>query len=290
MIDPQRRNVAEGIAWMVVTSLLFVCMTGVVRHIGSDLPAAQTAFIRYALGLLVIWPVLLRLRRRPPDRSTLWLFALRGAFHGIGVVLWFYAMARIPIAEVTAIGYLSPIFMTIGAALFLGERLQVGRVVAVLAAFAGVLVIVRPGFTQIQSGQLAQLAAAPLFAGSYILAKKLTSRADPGVIVAVLSVTTAILLFLPALMVWRTPTAAELGWIALTAVFATAGHYTQTQAFRLAPITVTQPAGFLQLVWAVLLGLVVFDEPLDPYVLLGGGIIIAAVTIITHREARATRQ
>ena len=76
----------------------------------------------------------------------------------------------------------------------------------------------------------------------------------------------------------------------MTAVFATAGHYTLTKAFRAAPITVTQPVGFLQLVWAALLGLVAFGEPLDPFVFLGAAIIIASVTYISHREARVARQ
>ncbi len=76
----------------------------------------------------------------------------------------------------------------------------------------------------------------------------------------------------------------------MTAIFATAGHYTLTKAFHAAPITVTQPIGFLQLVWAALLGLTVFGEPVDPFVFLGAAIIIAAVTYISHREARVARQ
>jgi len=82
----------------------------------------------------------------------------------------------------------------------------------------------------------------------------------------------------------------EVFWLAMTAVFATAGHYTLTRAFAAAPLTVTQPVSFLQLVWAALLGIVVFGEALDPMVIAGGGVIVGAATYISHREAVAARR
>jgi drug/metabolite transporter (DMT)-like permease len=93
-----------------------------------------------------------------------------------------------------------------------------------------------------------------------------------------------------AILQWREPTLDEVAWLGLTAIFATAGHYTLTRAFQAAPLTVTQPVGFLQLVWATLLGVLVFGEALDPYVFLGGGMVVAAVTYISHREAQAARR
>jgi len=218
------------------------------------------------------------------------LYAARGLVHGGGVMLWFFAMARVPIAEVTAIGYTSPIFVTIGAALFLGEKLQVRRIMAVLAALTGALIILRPGFAEISVGQLAQLTAAPLFAASFILAKKLTEDDDPAMIVLMLSVFCTLVLLPGAIYQWRTPTAEEVFWLAMTAVFATLGHYTLTRAFRAAPITVTQPIGFLQLVWAALIGLVAFGEALDPFVFLGAAVIIGAATYISHRETVVARR
>lgn len=275
---------------MLVTGILFVCVTGIVRHLGSDMPAIEAAFIRYAFGLLLVLPTLwMALRARPGGRE--WgLYALRGAFHSVGVMLWFFAMARIPIAEVTAIGYTAPIFVTIGAAIFLGERLQWRRIGAVLAAFAGALIILRPGFEELLPGQIAQLCAAPLFAASFLLTKRLTNDVAPAVIVAMLTLFCTLFLLPGALWQWRNPTWEELGWLALTAVFATAGHYTLTQAFKCAPITVTQPVQFLQLVWATLLGIAVFGEALDPWVLLGGGIIVASATYISHREMKVKRR
>lgn len=285
-----RNNVLQGVGWMLLTGFLFVAVTGIVRHLGSDMPAIEAAFIRYCFGLLLILPVLAKLVRQRMEPGLLKLFGIRGLFHGIAVMLWFYAMARIPIAEVTAIGYTAPIYITIAAAFFLGERLQLRRTLAILVGLAGSLVILRPGFQEINSGQLAQVVAAPLFAASFILAKKLTDRADPSVIVGMLSVVCVIVLLPGAILQWRDPTMEELMWLALTAVFATTGHYTQTRAFRAAPITVTQPIMFLQLVWAALLGMALFDENLDPFVFVGGAIVIGAATYISHREALAARR
>jgi len=272
---------------MLLTGLLFVGVTGIVRHLGSDMSAPQAAFIRYAFGILLLAPILLRLRMADLASSRLGLHALRGLVHGVAVMLWFYAMARIPIAEVTALGYTAPIFTTVGAALFLGEILRLRRIVAVLIGFAGALVILRPGIIEVELGALAQLTAAPLFAASFLLAKKLTETESSGAIVALMSIFVTLILLPPALLAWRTPTWEELFWLFMTASLATLGHYTLVRAFRAAELMVTQPISFLQLVWATLLGLYAFGEEPDLWTWIGAGIIVASATYIAHREAIA---
>lgn len=286
----QPDRILAGIGWMLLTSLLFVGVTGIVRYLGSEMAATQAAFIRYLVGLLLILPWMLPLLRRPPSKQQMGLYTLRGIAHGIGVTLWFYAMARIPIAEVTAIGYIAPIFVSVGAAVFLGETLKMRRILAVIIAFCGTLIILRPGFQELNLGQLAQLCAAPVFAASFLLAKRMTDDSDPIAIVGMLSLFCTIVLLPGAILHWRDPTIAEIGWLSLTAILATLGHVTMTKAFRCAPITVTQPVGFLQLVWATILGVAAFGEPVDPFVLVGGGIIVASATYISHREAMLARR
>jgi drug/metabolite transporter (DMT)-like permease len=279
----------QGVCWMILTSFLFVAMTGIVRHLGSDMPAMEAAFIRYFLGCLLIAPLFFKNRPKSFEPGILKLYGIRGFVHGIGVILWFYAMARIPIAEVTAIGYVAPIFVTLGAAIFLGEKLRIRRIMGVGCGFVGALIILRPGFQEINLGQLAQLCATPLFASSFLIAKRLTDTQNPSFIVGMLSIGCTITLLPGAIYQWRTPTVEEISWLSLTAVFATIGHVTLTKAFQAAPITVTQPLGFLQLVWAALLGILVFNEALDPFVFAGGGLIIAATSYISHREMQASR-
>lgn len=289
------RNTARGryflgIWWMLVTGLFFVGVTGVVRHLGTDMNPIQAAFIRYAFGVLLIAPLLLRMYAAGVRPSRLGMHSLRGIAHGTAVMLWFFAMARIPIAQVTAIGFTTPIFTTIGAALYLSEHLHARRIAAVLLSFVGTLIILRPGAVSIELGALAQLAAAPLFAVSFLIAKKLTDTESSTSIVAYMAVFVTLALLPPALLVWRTPTLTELGWLFVTAILATAGHYTFTRAMQAVELTVLQPFSFLQLVWATLLGYYAFAEVPDVWTLAGGAIIIASVTYIAHREALATRE
>lgn len=273
-----------GICWMLLTGFLFVGVTGIVRYVGSDVPAPQAAFIRYAFGVLFILPFMGSKWTQVLTGGLFCVFAMRGLCHSLGVMLWFYAMARIPIAEVTAIGYLAPIYIAIGAAVFLGEKLAARRIAAIIAAFIGAMVILRPGIQEISNGQMAQVLAAPLFAVSYLVAKRLTAQANPSLVVGMLSIFVTIGIAPFAYVVWITPTLTEVMWLALVGVLATTGHFTMTKALHAAPLAVTQPITFLQLIWATILGLVLFGEAVDFWVLLGGGIIISAVSFISYRE------
>ena len=280
----------RGIFWMVVTGLCFVAVTACVKAAGDRVPAAESAFLRYLLALPILIPMwgAIRAARLTPRQWR--LFGLRGLFHTGAVILWFYAMTRIPIAEVTAMNYLNPVYVTLGAALFLGERLPPRRIVAVVAALLGALVILRPGLRELDPGHGAMLVVAMLFAVGYLIAKQLSGEVSATVIVGMLQLTVTIGLAPFAVIGWVTPSAEELGLFALTAAFATAGHYAMTLAFAAAPVSVTQPVTFLQLVWAVTLGAVVFGEPVDGWVILGGLVIVGAVSFISWREAVARRE
>lgn len=289
MTEARANRPVAGILWMVLTGLLFVCMTAVVKHVGDAVPAAQSGFLRYAMGLPFLIPMIGPILAARLTARQLRLFGLRGVVHTGAVILWFYAMTRIPLAEVTAMNYLNPIYVAIGAALFLGEKMAFRRVLAIVVALIGALIILRPGLREIEPGHIAMLGTAALFAVGYLLAKQLSGEVSATVIVGMLSLTVTIGLLPFALAVWVTPDLVTLGWFFLTACFATAGHYCMTFAFAAAPLTVTQPVTFLQLVWAVSLGALAFGEPVDGWVIMGGAIIMAAVTFITWREALARR-
>jgi drug/metabolite transporter (DMT)-like permease len=279
-----------GVLWMLASGLSFVAVTGIVRHLGTDLPAVQSAFIRFGFGALFLLPALLPMLQQGFAPGVLRLYGARGLVHCAAVFFWFYAMARIPVAEVTAIGYLNPVLVTLGAALFFGETLALRRIIAVGVAVLGALVVLRPGVREVTDGHMAQVAAAFFFAGSYLLAKELSRAEGAGRVVAMLSLLVTLGLLPFALWVWVPVSVVQLGWLALVAAFATSGHYCMTRAFRAAPLTVTQPVTFLQLVWATLLGALVFDEGVDGFVLLGGAMIIAAISYITWREHMLKRR
>jgi drug/metabolite transporter (DMT)-like permease len=204
-------------------------------------------------------------------------------------MLWFYAMSRIPLAEVTAIGFTNPVFATIGAALFLGETIRLPRIAAVVSGLFGALLIVRPGFAEVDPGAIAMLVAAPVFACSDLIAKVLTRRESGPAVVAYLSIFVTAVTFVPAMMVWRAPTLTEWGLTIAIAGLATLGHLAMMQGFKVGEISAVQAARFLQLLWSALIGYAMFAETPGLYTWIGSAIIIASALFIAHREGRARR-
>lgn len=279
----------RGMGWMVLSGMCFTGVMASVRHVGPDLPSAVSATVRYAMGIVFLAPLLMRAGFRFPTGRLLFLHIVRGTFHGLGVLLWFYAMARIPMAEVTAIGYTTPIFMTIGAVLMFGEQIQLRRIGAVMAGLAGVYLILRPGFETLSSGQLAQLASTPLFAIAMLMVKRLTQVDRPAMIIIMLNFVCLAVLAPVAAANWQTPSAMQVAWLAAATVGATAGHYCLTRSYGIADITVVQPVTFLQLVWTSAFGFLLFAETPSVWVFAGGGLILAASTYIAHRERKLAR-
>lgn len=283
---PRWNNTFMGVFWMVVTGIMFVCVTAGVKFVDGRVPAAQAAFLRYALGLVLLIPMLHHLTLSVLTKSNLILLGARGIVHGIAVNLWFYAMAVIPMADVTAMNYMTPVYVTIGAALFLGETLALRRIIAIGVALIGAFIILRPGFRDVSSGHLAMLATSLGFAGSYLIAKRVSGFLHPSVVVVALSILVTIVLAPLALWVWVPPSFADVALLFAVACFATIGHYTMTLAFAAAPVTVTQPVTFLQLIWAVATGAIVFGEAVDLWVVFGAVLIMSAISFMTWREAR----
>ncbi|MCA0939306.1 DMT family transporter [Salipiger pacificus] len=289
-IRTTQANPVRGILFMVLTGLCFVGVTVTVKLLHGRVPAAESAFLRYLLGLVFLIPMWKALRDLRMSRRQWRLSALRGGAQTLGVICWFFAMARIPLAEVTAMNYLTPIYVTVLAVFVLGERLAMRRILAIVAALGGALLILRPGFRELDPGHFAMLVTSLLFAISYLIAKIITDELSPAIALALLSISVTLGLFPFALAVWVWPSWGDVAILMATATFATAGHYAMVLAFASAPVTVTQPITFLQLVWSVAIGALFFAEPVDPFVVGGGLVIIGSVLFITLREAMLKRR
>ena len=273
-----------GILWMVITTILFVGVTASVRFLDGEVPAPQAAFLRYLIGTLLLTPALISLIKVKPNKPLMKKFVLRGFVHSFGVTMWFYAMSVMPVAEVTAIGFLTYIFVSIGACLFLNEKLHKHRLTAIIISFIGALIILRPGFKEIGNGQIGMLIATIVFTLSYLIAKIVSKERSSAEIVAMLSLFTTIFLIPTAIYSWEPLSIKALIVLTFTAVIATLGHITMTKAIKSAPMVVTQPILFLQLVWASMVGLFIFDENFDPFVISGGTVIMICVCYVSYRE------
>ncbi len=288
-LTPLPDRPVAGLLWMAFSGLCFVAVTATVKAVASGLPAAQSAFLRFLFGLLFALPALAHVLRAWPSGNDLARFALRAGLHTLAVLCWFFAMTRLPIAEVTAMSYLTPVFSTVGAALFLREGFRLSRLLALGVAVFGALIVLRPGMRALDAGHLAMLGTTGAFALSYLVARPLALRYKPAVVVGMLSLLVTLFLAPIAAVVWVPVGLTEVFGLLLVAAFATAGHFAMTRAFSLAPLGVTQPATALQLVWSVLIGSLFFSESVDMFVLLGGAVIVTAVVALAVREARKAR-
>ena len=270
---------------MVVTTLLFAIVTGIVRYIGSDIPAPVAAFVRYIISTIFFIPLIFKMFILERNKSNKKIYWARGLAHGFGVILWFFAMARIPVSEVTAIGYITPIFVSIAAFIFLKETFSISIIGALAICMIGMIIIIRPTTSGIAGGQLSMVIATLFFAASYILAKKLSSTESTLEILVALNFIVTVTLAPFAIAFWVTPSIQEVLFLSIVALFATAGHFTMTMALKLAPITITQPIFYIQIVWASCIGFIFFGETISFWFSVGATLIILSSLYVTYTSS-----
>ena len=270
---------------MVVTTLLFAIVTGIVRYIGSDIPAPVAAFVRYTISTIFFIPLIVKMFFLERNKSNKRVYWARGLAHGFGVILWFFAMGRIPVSEVTAIGYITPIFVSIAAFIFLKETFSISIIGALAICMIGMIIIIRPTTSGIAIGQLSMVIATLFFAASYILAKKLSSTESTLEILVALNFIVTVTLAPFAIAFWVTPSIQEVLFLSIVALFATAGHFTMTMALKLAPITITQPISYVQIVWASCIGFVFFGETIGFWFSVGATLIILSSLYVTYTSS-----
>ena len=275
----------QAIFWMVVTTLLFAIVTGIVRYIGSDIPAPVAAFVRYTISTIFFIPLIVKMFFLERNKSNKRVYWARGLAHGFGVILWFFAMARIPVSEVTAIGYITPIFVSIAAFIFLKETFSISIIGALAICMIGMVIIIRPTTSGIAVGQLSMVIATLFFAASYILAKKLSSTESTLEILVALNFIVTVTLAPFAIAFWVTPSIKEVLFLSIVALFATAGHFTMTMALKLAPITITQPISYVQIVWASCIGFIFFGETIGFWFSVGATLIILSSLYVTYTSS-----
>ncbi len=284
--------VVRGMLWMAATGLIFVVMNAIMKKLSHDLDPWLVGFLRYLLGAAVMLGATLRLAAGP---RALWprapgLQFLRGVFHAGGMILWFAALPLVTLAELTAISFSVPLFICLGAVLFLNERMTGARWAAVLVGFAGVVLVLKPwegaGFADVSTGMLLMLASAPVFAGSFLVAKALTRYDRSEVVVLWQHLWVSVLLVGFALGYWTNPSPVQWALLVVCGFLGAGGHYCMTRAFRATDISAVQPVKFLELVWAAILGVLVFGTVPAGATVAGGVVILAGTLLLARHESR----
>ena len=274
---------------MVASAVMFSFMAIVIRYASAQLHPFEIAFFRNLFGVLFALPLLYRggLALLKTDK---WRFyVLRCAIGMVGMLCGFWAIVNLPLAQAITLSYSTPLFVTIGAVLVLGEVVRMRRWTAVVVGFLGVLVIVRPGTDTFAVASLVPLLGAAM-SGMVAISIKFLSRTEQAdAIVLITAMLWVPMSLVPALFVWEWPTLESWGWVAMAGFFGTAGHMCWTRALKLGDASALTPISFVQLPVVAMLAWLLFGEAMDRYTLAGSVIIFAAIFYIARREAKVHR-
>jgi drug/metabolite transporter (DMT)-like permease len=275
--------------WMSGAIVAFCSMAVAGRSLAAELDTFEMMLYRSLIGIVLVVSIggLLGRLREITTRS-LGLQTVRNVFHFTGQNLWFFSLTFIPLAQVFALEFTSPLWVTLLAPLILGERLTRTRAIAAALGFAGILIVARPGFTEVNIGVLAAAASAIGFAGNVLFTKKLTRTVTITCILFWLTIMQATMGFVTAGwdgdIAW--PTAAAWPWLGVIGVAGLVAHLCLTNALAVAPATVVVPFDFVRLPVIAVVGMALYGEALDPWVFVGAAVIFAANYLNIWTESR----
>ena len=276
--------------WMVGTfvSLISIAVAG--REASTEITIFQMLFWRGLVGLGIILLLLRFIGGWQRVRTQkLPIHAARNVVHLGAQYAWFYAVAFIPLAEVFALEFTTPIWTLILAALILGEKITVVRVAAVILGFVGVLIILRPGLSPVGIPQVSALLSALGFAFStYVMTRRLMRTDTPLTMLFWMVLIQTPLALLAGLDAWIWPTGWTWGWIALVGVGSLTAHYCMARALSLADANVVVPMDFFRMPLAAIVGWLAYAEIVDIWVLVGAAIIFGGNYLNVRAENRKT--
>jgi drug/metabolite transporter (DMT)-like permease len=283
-------TILHAVAWMLLSTVLSTFMQAGIRLVSDDLHPFEIAFFRNCLPLIFMVGWFSRVGWSALKTGNIKLHVVRGAVNAGAMLCFFTGVTIAPFATVTALGFTAPLFAALGAVLFLGERMRLRRWLATLTGFAGVLVLVRPGYMQIGLGEILLLAAAMCWSVALLLIKTMSRTDSAWTITTYMNLLLTPLTLPFALYVWVWPTPTQLLWLAGIAALGTLGQTALNHALRHGEIAVVMPMEFMRLVWASVIGAYIFAEPTSIWTWIGGLIIVASTSYIAYRESVVRRQ
>jgi drug/metabolite transporter (DMT)-like permease len=280
----------RGMGWMALASTGFATNNAFVRHlISTGLSPLEIAFFVNAFGVLALTPLLLHHGPTVLRTRHFGVHVLRAVCFLVAMVFIYTALATTPLALVAALGFTVPIITTILAIVFFHEVVRLRRWVAILFGFSGTFVILRPGLEVVETGSLYVLIAACFFSVMAMLAKLLAQSESSLTITAYTRLLPTPMALAAALFVWEWPTWPQLGVLVLAGIVGTASIMAFVQAIKIGETNVVMPLDFSKLVWASLIGFVIFAEVPTIYTWIGATMIFVAALYIAYRESQAVR-
>lgn len=283
-----RSPVVVAALWMLGALVSLILLAVSARELRENMGIYEILFLRSVASLLLVLP-LLRSRGIQQLRSAqLGTHLVRNGAHLAAQYAWITGLVSLSLAQVFALEFTSPIWAALIAAVLLGERLTRWRVLSLACGMAGVLIMVRPGFTQVEPAILVVLVSAFLFALANVLTKKIVVQETPVAIIFHMCWMHLVLSVVPAMLEWTTPTLADLPWLAVMAVVSITAHYCLSKAFSQADAMVVAPLDFLRLPLAAVVGYLFYSEGMDWFVMLGAAVMFSGNLLNLRAERRRT--
>jgi drug/metabolite transporter (DMT)-like permease len=268
-----------------ITSFLTMTVAG--RAIMPALDVFQVMEMRSVIGWFILLPLVFvsggfaAMRTKRPLQHI-----GRNVVHYGGQFAWLQALTMIPLAQLISIEFTTPIWGALLAVLFLGERMSARKILAILFGLVGVLVIVRPGATAVDPGHLIMLAGAVGFGISVVMVKSLTRTDSVVAIIFWMLIIQSVIGLVPAIAVWRTPTAEMWPWILLVSFTGMSSHFCMARALSYAEATVVMPMDFLRLPLSALIGFLLYSERIDAFTAIGAALVLTGNLFNMQRRAR----
>jgi drug/metabolite transporter (DMT)-like permease len=289
--DPEKSSLRplsptmQAAAWTLLASICVVSFTAIGKHLTAELPIPMITFFRSLLGIFILAPWFMQVGLAGLTTRQFPLLVARGINTLLGLYCVFAAVSLMPLADVVAIMYSKPIFASLAAVLILREVMYGARWRAILLGFIGMLLIIRPGFAELNLGVLYALGAMAAGAFTIISVKFLTRTEPPDRIVAYTVMVMIVGSAVPAILHWVTPSWEQFLWLAALGALATGFQQCMARALAAADATVVLPFEFMRLVTAVILGYVFFGEIADIWTWAGGIVIFGAALYVVRAEA-----
>ena len=283
------RGPLRGVLWMVLAAFSFAAMTILIRGLSNDIHPFELAFFRSLFGLLFMLPWFLRAGFGALKTKRLGLHGFRALVGLVAMLLWFLSLSLMPVAEATALNFTAPLFATVGAAVFLGEKVRARRWGATVAGFAGALIIIRPEGFDLGFATILVLVASACMSMAVLSVKSLSRTESANTIVLYMGLLMTPMSLIPALLFWTPPQLADYLWFVVIGLFATIGQISMAKAFESADISAVLPFDFSRLLFVAVFGFFLFGEVPDTFTWVGATVIFLSTLYTAQRETRAVR-
>lgn len=293
MTEPAKlAPVTRGILYMLAASALISANDAAIKVLIKDgFHSLEVVFFRNFFGVMAFLPFYWRLGLISLRTERFGFHLFKNVLQTTSIAAYFWALGLISLADAAALGFMSPIFSSIGAILFMGERSRLIRWVCIVVGMAGMVILLGPSLSgEVNLGTLLVLAATIVGAGVRLMTKNLIRTDSASTIVIYLSVTVTILTFIPSLFVWTWPSFWQ--WVMFVAIgtSGSACHWLMTEALKHGDVTAVEPMSYTRLVWAAFFGIIVFGQVPGLATWVGGAIIITGAVLLLRVESRERRR